>query len=186
MTNKIAPVDAHLISRAKSGDVEAFGQLYERYAAAIFRYVYARLGEEKDAEDLTEEIFIKAWRSLPNYEERGYLYSAYLFKLAHNAVVHFYRKSKRQVVLNGDELEAQVEAKEFMDGHFQRQELRQALSKLPEHHRSVLELRFFGELSCEETAQVMGRSAGAVRVMQYRALATLRRVLKGHYERAKY
>jgi len=185
MTNKTAPIDAHLIGRAKLGDAEAFGQLYERYAAAIFRYVYARVGEEKDAEDLTEEIFLKAWRSLPNYEERGYLYSAFLFKLAQNAVVHFYRKSMRQAVLNGDEMETRAEPKVFLDGHFERQELHQALSKLPEHHRRVLELRFFGELSCEETAQVMGRSAGAIRVMQYRALATLRRVLKGHYERAK-
>lgn len=185
MTDKTAPVDAHLIGRAKAGDVEAFGQLYERYAPAIFRYIYARILKEKDAEDITGEIFIQAWRSLSKYEERGYLYSAYLFRLAQNAIVQYYRISRREVPWDGDEIKAHTQTKDMMDGDLERQELHQMLNKLPEDQRRVLELRFFGELSCAETARVMGRSAGAIRVMQFRALGNIRRVLRGQYERAE-
>jgi RNA polymerase sigma-70 factor (ECF subfamily) len=185
MKDDIGPIDAHLIRQAQSGDVKAFGQLYERYASAIFRYVHARVGDHKDAEDIAEEVFIKAWRSLPRYEERGYRYSAFLFKLAQNLVVQFFRKAKRMDALRMTEINTRTETRISMEGQSERQELYLAMSKLPENYRRVLELRFFGELSSEEIAQVMERSPGAIRVMQNRALTALRQVLKGYHERER-
>ena len=86
--------DEQLIKQVKNGDTEAFGVLYEQYVEMVFRYVYSHLDNRTDAEDLTEEIFLRAWRALPKYDERGLPFSAFLFRIARNSLIDFYRQHK--------------------------------------------------------------------------------------------
>jgi RNA polymerase sigma-70 factor (ECF subfamily) len=170
--------DKQLLIASKKGDAEAFGELYERYALSVFRFVFAHTSDRMDAEDLTEEVFLRTWRSLGNYQERGVPFLAFLFRIARNAIIDHYRQTGR---IEHTELEAVPYIKdqtpgpvEVMTASHERQELKQKLDQLREDYRNVLVLRFLSDLSPEETAQVMGRSVGAVRVLQHRALNALR------------
>jgi RNA polymerase sigma-70 factor, ECF subfamily len=171
--------DQELIRKAQNGDTVAFGELYECHAPAIFRYLFAHLDSQMDAEDLTGEVFLKVWQSLPKYDERGVPFLAFLFRVAHNALVDHYRQTNRQELKTHEELEefkqeGDPEPIEMVGNRMEHQQILRVLTRLRPDYRSVLTLRFLSELSPEETAQVMKRSVGAVRVLQHRALAALR------------
>ena len=175
--------DVQLIVLAKDGEADAFGELYERYVQTIFRFVYVRLDDRRDAEDLTEEVFLRVWQSLPNYREQGVPFLAFLFRIARNAVIDFYRSSKssahQESIEDNPLQDLRSDPGEQAITNLEHQELRRILDTMREDYRMVLVLRFLSELSPEETAQVMGRSTGAVRVLQHRALAALRSILEG-------
>jgi RNA polymerase sigma-70 factor (ECF subfamily) len=170
--------DIQLLKVAQEGNTEAFGAIYERYADKVFRYLNAHLGNGLDAEDLTEEVFIRVWRSLPDYRERGTPFLSFVFRVARNALIDHYRRERRAVgQLSSDEVmvaDSKPGPGEIVSQQMERQELKEALEGLREDYRNVVILRFLSELSPEDTAAVMGRSAGAVRVLQHRALAALR------------
>ena len=174
--------DALLIQKAKDGDADAFGELYERYAEPVFRFIFSQTSNRLDAEDLTADVFLKAWRSLPRYKERGFSFSAYLFRIARNVLIDSRRKQKAVVTISEDEFmnmpdAAISEPSALISAKFQHNELVQILNQMREDYRTVLVLRFLNELSPEETSQAMGRSIGAVRVLQHRALSSLRKVI---------
>jgi len=171
--------DQELIKKAQHGDQCAFGELYECHAPVIFRYLLAHLDSRMDAEDLTGEVFLKAWQSLPKYNERGVPFRAFLFRVARNVLVDHYRKSNRldsktSEELDGYKQENDPELIETVGNRMEHQKILKVLSRLRPDYRSVLTLRFISDLSPEETAQVMERSVGAIRVLQHRALAALR------------
>jgi RNA polymerase sigma-70 factor (ECF subfamily) len=171
--------DHELIKRAQRGDPQAFGDLYESHAPAIFRYLYAHLESQMDAEDLTGEVFLKAWQSLPRYTERGVPFLAFLFRIARNALVDHYRQNNRLEAKDPDDMdgykaEGLLEPVEMVSSQLEHQQLIGKLNRLRPAYQSVLTLRFISELSPEETALVMNRSVGAIRVLQHRALAALR------------
>ncbi len=171
--------DEQVIKEVKSGDAEAFGVLYEQYAEMIFRYVYSHLGNRLDAEDLTEEIFLRAWRALPKYDERGLPFSAFLFRIARNSLIDYYRSHK--IVQSIDDLEMQSHEagpEELVDTKIENHDLRKTIAALREDYRNVLIFRFLSGLSPEETAEMMQRSVGAVRVLQHRALSALKDLLE--------
>jgi len=174
--------DAHLIQKAKDGDANAFGELYERYAEPVFRFIYSQTSDRLDAEDLSADVFFKAWRSLPRYEERGFSFSAYLFRIARNLLIDSRRSKKPVDPISEDELMNFPESmisnpSSVLAAKLQHKELVNVLSQLREDYRTVLILRFLNDLSPEETSQVMGRSIGAVRVLQHRALTSLRKTI---------
>lgn len=166
-----------LIKQAQGGSSEAFGELYLRYAQRVFRYLAVHLENDQDAEDLTEEVFVKAWQALPSYRERGFPFSAFLFRVAHNTMIDYFRSAPPTTTLEGQEISSGAQPGEILVGHLESQQLRQVLRQLSTDYRQVLVLRFINDLSPRETAQVMGRSTGAVRVLQHRALAVLRVLL---------
>ncbi len=171
--------DKELIKKAQRGDQLAFGELYECHAPVIFRYLFAHLDNRMDAEDLTGEVFLKAWQSLPRYNERGVPFLAFLFRIARNVLVDHYRQSNRHDSKSPEELEdikdeRHTELTEVVGSQIEHQRILRILSRLRPDYRSVLTLRFISELSPEETAQIMERSVGAVRVLQHRALTALR------------
>lgn len=174
--------DIQLLKDAQSGDSEAFGELYERYAPRVFRYLYAHLDNRLDAEDLTEEIFLRVWKTLGSYQEQGVPFLAFLFRVARNALIDHYRRSaKGEQEESIDDIHLRDRAPEPVEAvtaTLEHQRLRQVMDQLREDYRTVLALRFLSELSPEETARVMGRSAGAVRVLQHRALAALRSMME--------
>ena len=174
--------DCKLLEEAQKGQVAAFGELYERYAESVYRYLQAHLSNPLDAEDLTEDVFLRSWRSLPFYRQQGIPFLAYLLRSARNALTDHYRRTARRgqhISLETRETlpDPRTEPSAAVLARLERQELVGLLQGLSEDFRTVLALRFFSELSPEETAQVMGRSAGAVRVLQHRALAALLRKL---------
>lgn len=171
--------DEQVINKVKDGDAEAFGVLYDQYAELIFRYVYSHLDNRLDAEDLTEEIFLRAWRALPKYDERGLPFSAFLFRIARNSLIDYYRQ--RKVVQSIDDVEIQSHEagpEEAVDTRIENSDLKQRIAELREDYRNVLIFRFLSGLSPEETAQVMQRSVGAVRVLQHRALSALKELME--------
>jgi RNA polymerase sigma-70 factor (ECF subfamily) len=173
--------EIQLIDRARNGDAEAFGDLYERHLDSVFRFFYSRLDSRQDAEDLTEETFFRIWRALPNYKDQGVPFLAYIFHVAHNLLIDHHRRfaNSKGVVALEDEIavKSQTNPSEVALNNIQHQEIKQALEKLTEDHQLVLVTRFLSELSTEEVAQVMGRSKGAVRVLQHRALNALRKLV---------
>jgi RNA polymerase sigma-70 factor (ECF subfamily) len=174
--------DSELIRIAQEGESEAFGELYQRNAQIVFRFIYANLNNRLDAEDLTEEVFLRAWRSLSKYRQKGVPFLAYLFKIARNVLIDFYRRAGR----SGGHMS--IEEKQITDFkpdpgetailNIEHQEVRQTLTQLREDYRTVLVLRFLSGLSPTETGQVMGRTPGAVRILQHRALSALRSLLE--------
>ena len=171
--------DDELIQKAQRGDPHAFGDLYDIHAPVIFRYLFAHLDSRMDAEDLTGEVFLKAWQSLPKYIERGVPFLAFLFRIAHNVLVDHYRQNNRLESKSPDEMdgyrvEGTAEPVDVIGNQMEHQQILRVLSRLRPDYQSVLSLRFISELSPEETSQVMKRSVGAIRVLQHRALAALR------------
>jgi RNA polymerase sigma-70 factor (ECF subfamily) len=157
--------DIQLLKNAQDGNAEAFGELYERYAQRVFRFLYAHLSNQQDAEDLTGEVFL-----------------AFLFRIARNALIDHYRrtgKPKQDVSIDDVLLQDQKPSPgDMVAANLEHQEIRETLDQLRDDYRTVLVLRFLSELSPDETAQVMGRSPGAVRVLQHRALASLRTLIE--------
>jgi len=174
--------DAALVKQAQTGDAEAFGCLYDRYATGIYRFLFVQLPDHYEAEDLTSEVFIKAWRSLPRYRERGYPFSTYLFKIARNALIDYWRKEKHKATHSEDRLVSIADGSSNPGDQLvqmdELEEIRMALGKLRVDYRSVLVLRFINGFSSRETANIMRRSEGAVRVLQHRALKAIRERLK--------
>jgi RNA polymerase sigma-70 factor (ECF subfamily) len=176
------PEDEHvLLMKAQQGDADAFGGLYERYAQAVYRYINAHLGDQMDVEDLTNDVFFKAWHSLPRYHERGVPFLAFLFRIARNRLIDHYRQQHPQSTFSealenthADNNPGPAETLLEEAGH---QELALVLSQIREDYRTVLVLRFINQLSPKETAEIMKRSIGAVRVLQHRALESLREVV---------
>jgi RNA polymerase sigma-70 factor, ECF subfamily len=182
--------DSQLVKEAKNGSAEAFGELYERYAAPVFRFLYAQLENNMDAEDIAEEVFLKAWKALPQFRDRGTPFSAFIFRIAHNTLMDHYRSRSRPdrfADLEKQNLaDPQPQPFEQVMTKIDHQELRQTLLKLREDYRTVLVARYISDLSPEEIAQMMGRSHGAVRVLQHRALSALRKLLNGYSYDDKY
>lgn len=189
MSTPKPPDDAILTARACQGDREAFRLLYERYARRVFAFLLGYTGQRETAEDLTQEVFLRAWQSLPHYREQGE-FLAWLFRIARNLLTDRHRR-RRLRLLPWSHLEAfeteripgLTHAGADPEAALLRGEaasaLHIALSQLHPAQREVLLLRFFAGLSVSETAQVMGRSEGSVRVLQHRALQHLRHLLQG-------
>ena len=169
--------DAELVRRAQGGRVDAFGRLYERYLDQIYRYIRSRVGQDKDAEDLTETVFIRSLESLATYQERGHPYSAFLYQVARNVLVDHYRSNVEEQALEdaapladgGPEPEVSIQ---------QQQELllvQRAMTRLPGDYQEVIRLRVVLSLPTATAAAWLDRSEGALRVLLYRALKALRR-----------
>lgn len=168
-----------ILEQAAQGNADAFGIIYEKHAETIYRFINGHVYNALDAEDLTVEVFFRAWRSLPRFTQRGVPFIAYLFRIARNALTDHYRKSaQNQNNLQLEEIllqDTHPEPLEAVLSTLQRQEVLAMLDQLREDHRAVLLLRFIADLSPEETAEALGRSPGAVRALQHRALTALRK-----------
>jgi RNA polymerase sigma-70 factor (ECF subfamily) len=177
--NPVELAEEQLVARAQRGDADAFGDLYERHLNAIYRYVFYRVGDVAEAEDLTEVVFLKAWEALDSYEVREVPFAAWLYRIAHNAIVDRHRKHRETLSLDAywplhDETagpEDRLDARERLEA------LTDALSKLAPDHQQVLALRFISGLSHAEASRVLNRTEEAVRVLQHRALNALRKLL---------
>ncbi len=171
--------EAVLVARAVGGDGPALGQLYDQFHERIFRYLLARSGRIEEAEDLTGEVFLRVVRNIQRYRSQGVPFSAWLFRIAHNVVASHHRANgRRPDVIPIDEDHAAV-ADPAVEAAVRAdlRAVRAALVHLPKHQRAVVELRFFADLSVSETAAVLGKNDGLVRVLQHKGLRRLQQLL---------
>jgi len=173
--------DSYLVKQAKSGDGDAFGALYERYATDIYRFLHAQLPEFWTAEDLTSDVFLRAWNFLPRYKDRGYTFSAFLYKIARNVLIDYRRKTRyetNRVPIDPDNTTIEkTELSEQLIRIQEHQTLWRILNSLRDDYRSILVLRFINGVSIQDISRIMGRSEGAIRILQHRALKALRQIL---------
>lgn len=170
-----------LVRRAQQQDQEALSQIFETYFDRLYKYVSSRILNRVEAEDVTQQVVLKVLQSLPRYQWRGMPFSAWLFRIARNMVIDYYRvrgKVKNvpleaALCQNGDDPVKMAEQSLTLE------EVHQAMSKLSESQQEVLRLRFAGELSVSEVAGVMGKSQGAVKALQHSAVVALRRIVVG-------
>jgi len=168
-----------LVERASSGDIEAFGNLYTIYVERIYRYVFYQVKDKMTAEDITEEVFIKAWRAIDSCKGRGETFSSWLYRIAHNRTIDALR-SRQKRLARETEVTADVSySKQEAEVRLKRQELLEAVARLPQNQKQVIILKFIEGLDNQEIGQVMNKNQGAIRVLQMRALAALRQRLGG-------
>jgi len=172
-----------LVEKAKQRDPEAFGELYDHFFDRIYRYILYRLGREADAEDLTEDVFVKVLQAIKRYESRGIPFSAWLFRIARNSVTDYFRRQARkpEVVLKEEVpeiCESETPYKQYAAKMTQKQ-VRQAITQLTIDQQNVIILKFFGGLNNKEVASFLGKTEESVKALQHRALKSLNRILKG-------
>jgi RNA polymerase sigma-70 factor (ECF subfamily) len=176
------PDDAELIARAQGGDAQAFGELYQRYLNPIYRYIRARVAEDQTAEDLTELVFLRSFEVISRYKERGLPYSAFLYQVARNLLIDHYREQREELEL--EDVDQMAAPAKGMDERFVQVErikaIENALADLPSDYQEVIRLRVVLAMPTTTVAEWMGRSEGAVRVLLFRALKTLRGRLDEH------
>lgn len=165
-----------LLIAAAQRDPESFAPLYERYVDQIFAYAYNLTKDRELAEDVTAQTFAKAIADLPRFEWRGIPYSAWLYRVASNLIARQRRRSPwleldERLPSPGDTPEG-LALRSAGDA-----ELRRAVAELPHDQRQALVLRFGGDLRNREIAEIMGRSEGAVKLLTFRGLTSLRKRL---------
>jgi RNA polymerase sigma-70 factor (ECF subfamily) len=171
--------ETELVIRAKSGDHGAFTQIYERYAPAIYRYIYFRVGEAELAEDLQAEVFLRMLEGIHRYEDRGWPISAWLYRIAHDRTVDTMRRrrNRQHVPLESwggccDGPESSIEVQ------LDYEELNRMLNDLTDEQRKVIQMRFMADMSIQEVAKTLGRTEGSVKALQHRGLQSLARRLQ--------
>ena len=178
-----APLD-ELARAASAGDVEAVGRLYDQLVGPIYRYIAVRVRRREDAEDLTHLVFERIVTALPRYRHDGKPFSAWAFRIARNAVIDHLRRTRRteplDVVPERDDTGG-PDAVSLREEELR--ELRAAIQRLTPDQREALILRYASGLSADEAAQVMGRQAGTIRGLTFRAIEALRRQLGGVRDR---
>ncbi len=170
-----------LVRRAVRGDVEAFGKLYDEYVDRVFAFVRTRVGNQHDAEDVAETVFLKAFGAIKTYDRRGLPFGAWLFRIARNATVDHLRRSGRtpepvedvEVHTSPDP----VMLDEMVASRVDAQVVRDAVAGLTGDQAAVIACRFFWDMDIRQTAETLGRTPGAVKALQHRALRAMAETL---------
>ena len=167
-----------LVDQAIQGDAEAFGGLYDFFIDDVYRYFYHHVGSPHDAEDLASRTFLRAWRGLSTFRWRGRPFEAWLFTLAKNQLVDFYRERRApSAPLDESYPDRKLGPEGRALANAEAEATRAALAKLTEEQRQVLILKFYLDRENREIALIMGKREGTVRALQMRALQALRRHL---------
>ena len=167
--------------RASQADRAAFGTLYRRYLDRVYGYAFYLLGDHHDAEDATERTFVAALAGIGAFRDEGASFRSWLFRIAHNQVANALRTRGRRSAASLEAVEeptsGAADPAAAVTAADEARELRRALATLSDDRRQVIVLRFVDGLSAREIGVVLGRSEGAVRVLQHRALRELASVL---------
>ena len=169
-----------LVQRAQQKDNQAFAQLYEAYFEKIYRYISFRVRNEMEAEDMTQQVFMKVLNSISTYKSKGVPFSSWIYRIAHNLVVDFMRQQNKKTTVDIDGLQLVSPAEDpqsVIERQMDVEDLKKASQRLTASQQEVLSLRFAGELSIIECAQIMGKSEGAIKALQHSAVLALRKTL---------
>jgi len=171
--------DKELVKRAKKGDKDAFSLLYKQHLSPIYRFIFLKIGVKEVSEDLTSQVFLQAWRNIRKFKIGKSPFSSWLYQIARNLVIDFYRTYRKSYSLEEVAIENKDDIEEKIDLEDKRKIMMGALKELSEIHQTVLILRFIEELSDAEIAKIIGKKEGAVRVIQHRAIKMLKEKING-------
>lgn len=177
--------ESEWVRQAIEGRTDAFARLYDAYIDRIYRFIFFRVGNEQLAEDLTSQVFLKAWENLGRYEIRGLSFGAWLFRISRNLVIDHYRTKKVHEPYEDDgdiELNPALTVDGLIEEKLDAEWLRSMLQELTVDQRTVLTLKFIEGLSTHEIAEVMGKREGAVRALQLRGLQALAEIIEAEDE----
>lgn len=169
-----------LIQKAIDGDSASFGKLYDIHLPKIYRFVFLKVGRKQDAEDISQQVFVSAWQNMSTYEFKGFPFSSWLYRIAGNAVIDYYRTAKPAISIDQvpEEFFSENSGEETkVDTAISIRLIRTALTKLEHDQQSVILMKFVEDFSNKEIAEALGKTEGAVRVIQHRALKQLKAYL---------
>ncbi len=174
------PDEAVLVEKAIGRDASAFGRLYDMHIDRVYKHIYYRVGNATDAEDLTQQVFLKAWQSIGRYRRTASPFIAWLLTISHNLVIDFYRTRKDRAYLDAEVLTSDPASgpERTAEASFDQQRLRRAILQLGNHEQQVVMMRFMEGFEFAEIASVLGKREANVRVILHRALAKLRAILE--------
>ena len=176
--------EVQLIDDAKQNP-DLFGILYERYVDRIYAYIFNRVGNAQDSEDLTARTFYMALSRLDGYEDRGFPFSAWLFRIAHNLVANWHRDNSKRHFLSLDRIWTYSRDEELPETKVEQaekhSELWEAINRLPEERRSLLLYKFSSRMSNVEIGELMDKSESAIKSLYFRTLAALRTDLESNH-----
>ena len=166
-----------LVDRAAGGNIEAFGELYSIYLDRIYRYVFYQVKDKMTAEDITEEVFVKAWKAISSCKGKSKTFSSWLYRIAHNHLINTLRNMQRYASIEMENLVDVSNPGLEAESKLEQQELIEKIKCLPQNQTQVIILKFIEGLDNREIGKIMSKSEGAIRVLQMRALTTLRQKL---------
>lgn len=174
--------DEELIKKAQNRNPEAFGLLYDRYQPAIYRFILLKISNKASTEDLTHQVFLNAWQNIENYQIQGFPFSSWLYRIARNAVIDYYRTDKKNLNLeNIEEVTAVDNLEDKIDQEFGLNIIKAALKELPEEQESIIIMKFVEEMTNKEIAAALGKSEGAIKTAQHRCLKNIKEIINGKY-----
>lgn len=169
-----------LIRSAVKGNSSAFGELYDHYQPMIYRFVAVKVSRREEAEDITHQIFLSAWQNIASYEYRGHPFSSWLYQIARNQVIDHYRAARHETSLENIDPEyfiAPASAQFDLGLKLEVENVRHAIQKLKPDYQDVILMRFVEDISLKETANILKKTEGAVKLMQHRAIKELKKTL---------
>ncbi|RJR16602.1 sigma-70 family RNA polymerase sigma factor [Candidatus Microgenomates bacterium] len=167
--------DTKLLHEARRGNAKSFEKLYLKYLDSLYRYIFFRVGQRREvAEDLTQTVFMKAWRNINSYKDGNP--KAWLFRIAHNQVIDYYRE-KKPLPLTVDVPDERIDGEDILQQDFLKIEVAKALNELPDEQQQVIILKHIEEMSYSDIARVIDKNEAAVRQINSRALKRLRTIL---------
>lgn len=173
---------AKLVKRAQKGDPEAFGQIYEQFYDSIYSYVYRLVGKPADAEDVAAGVFLDLLEKIDRFSWSGAGFEAWLFRMARNDAIDYFRREKRRVMETGFtkavETPARDRVERLAEAAWQQRDLLRAIRRLPEEQQQVVLLKLLVNFSNKQVGEVLSKSEGAVKALQYRALKALRKIME--------
>ncbi len=171
--------DSQLLERARSFDAEALAEIYDRYAEPIYRYLYRTVGDAARAEDLTSEVFCKLLQVLDTPRAPRDKLQGWLYRVAHNQAMDWFRQQGKGPTLPlNEELVAGMDLPhDILERREAQQRLRTAISQLTTDQQRVILLRFGEGLKVSDVSDLMGKSQGAIKILQHRAIKRLRKLL---------
>lgn len=174
-----------LLERIYKWDEQALAEVYDTYQPAIYRYIYRQLGQADIAEELAAETFLRFLKAIKKRKGPRDNISAWLYRVAHNLVVDFYRRQtahNEQAFHEGLDIGIVDGTDERLDRAIQMRKARLALRQLTPLQQQIIALRFLEEMTYEQTAQVVNRSVNAVKALQHRAMNRMHRFLEATHE----
>ncbi len=167
-------LERQLTKRAAQHDHQAFAELYELHINRIYKYIYFRCKSTEEAEDLTSQVFMKAWEAIDRYQWEGYPFSTWLYRIAHNQMADYYRTRHRTVPLDTARADvSDLDPIQVLDRSLTSARVRAALRHLTRDQQRVIILRFLEGYDVGEIAALMGKDPAAVRALQHRGLRGL-------------
>ena len=178
-TDALGPI----LAKAKLGEQAAFGEIYNLYFKKIYQFIYYRVGHKEVAEDLAEEVFLKAFTKIASVSENA-AFSGWLYQIARNQVIDYYRQKK--LTVNLDEIENTLEYEsnviDIVNLESQQKILIKLIKELSPEQQIVLKLKFFEDLDNPEIAEMLHKSEGSIRVIQHRGITKLQELIKKSQE----